>query len=361
MGLFDKKFCDVCGEKIGLLGNRKLEDGNLCKDCAAKLSPFFSGRKNSTVDEIKQQLAYREENKQKLMNFRPTRTIGERKKVYIDEAAGTFIVTSSTNWRDANPDIIALSQVTACNTDIKENRDEIYRETEDGKRESYNPPRYEYSYDFLVDILVNSPWFSEIHIELSNGNRPDSRYTELYHEYERQMYELSNALTGRGAAPQGYGQPNQGYAQPNQGYAQPNQGYAQPNQGYAQPNQGYAQPNQGYAQPNQGYAQPNQGYAQPNQSYAQPNQGYAQPNQGYAQPAAAFGAAAAANNAASAWNCPSCGAQSSGAFCQNCGTKKPMAQQTVRCDKCGWMPNPGEQIPRFCPQCGDPINANDMQ
>ena len=40
MGLFDKKYCDVCGEKIGLLGNRKLEDGNLCKNCARKLSPL---------------------------------------------------------------------------------------------------------------------------------------------------------------------------------------------------------------------------------------------------------------------------------------------------------------------------------
>lgn len=29
-GIFDKKYCDICGEKIGLLGNRKLEDGNLC-------------------------------------------------------------------------------------------------------------------------------------------------------------------------------------------------------------------------------------------------------------------------------------------------------------------------------------------
>ena len=32
MGLFDKKYCDICGEKIGLLGNRKLENGNLCKN-----------------------------------------------------------------------------------------------------------------------------------------------------------------------------------------------------------------------------------------------------------------------------------------------------------------------------------------
>ena len=32
--LFEKKECSVCGGEIGLLGNRKLEDGNLCKNCA---------------------------------------------------------------------------------------------------------------------------------------------------------------------------------------------------------------------------------------------------------------------------------------------------------------------------------------
>ena len=51
--LFEKKECSVCGGEIGLLGNRKLEDGNLCKSCAAKLSPWFSDRRQSTVEEIK--------------------------------------------------------------------------------------------------------------------------------------------------------------------------------------------------------------------------------------------------------------------------------------------------------------------
>ena len=69
MGLFDKKYCDICGEKIGLLGNRKLEDGNLCKDCAKKLSPWFSDRRRSTVADIKGQLAYREENRGKAAQF----------------------------------------------------------------------------------------------------------------------------------------------------------------------------------------------------------------------------------------------------------------------------------------------------
>ena len=42
MGLFSKKICDICGGEIGLLGNRKLADGNLCKNCAQKLSPFMT-------------------------------------------------------------------------------------------------------------------------------------------------------------------------------------------------------------------------------------------------------------------------------------------------------------------------------
>ena len=87
MGLFDKKYCDICGEKIGLLGNRKLEDGNLCKACAKNLSPWFSDRRRSTVEEIKEQLAYREENKEKVAAFHITRTLGTSTKVLLDENA----------------------------------------------------------------------------------------------------------------------------------------------------------------------------------------------------------------------------------------------------------------------------------
>ena len=73
MGLFDKKNCDICGDKIGLLGNRKLDGGNLCKNCAAKLSPWFEERRHSTVEEIKRQLDYREENKNAVRSFHTTR------------------------------------------------------------------------------------------------------------------------------------------------------------------------------------------------------------------------------------------------------------------------------------------------
>lgn len=97
MGLFDKKYCDICGEKIGLLGNRKLENGNLCKNCAKKLSPWFSDRRNSTVEEIRAQLTYREENQEKVAAFHTTRTLGTNTKVLLDEDAGKFMVTIKTD------------------------------------------------------------------------------------------------------------------------------------------------------------------------------------------------------------------------------------------------------------------------
>ena len=30
--IFEKKNCDICGNEIKFMGNRKLEDGNLCKE-----------------------------------------------------------------------------------------------------------------------------------------------------------------------------------------------------------------------------------------------------------------------------------------------------------------------------------------
>ena len=110
--LFEKKECAICGGEIGLLGNRKLEDGNCCKNCAAKLSPWFSERRQSTVEDIKAQLEYREANQEKVAAFHATRTLGESMKVILDEDAGKFIVTSARNWQSVNPDVLSFSDVT---------------------------------------------------------------------------------------------------------------------------------------------------------------------------------------------------------------------------------------------------------
>ncbi len=232
MGLFDKKYCDICGEKIGLLGNRKVEDGNVCSSCVKKLSPFFTGRKKSTVEDIKQQIAYREQNRQNLNSFNPMRSFGRKTKVYIDDSQGCFIVSRRNDFREENADIISLSQVQNARFEVEEHRSEIYRTNSEGKRVSYTPPRYEYAYEFSIEIDVNSPYFSEIKFELTD-DRPDSRNSAEYRRFEQEANELVASLTGRGfQQPMGYGAP-MGYAQ--QQYGQP-QGY--PQQQYGQP-QGY--------------------------------------------------------------------------------------------------------------------------
>ena len=131
--LFEKKVCDICGEEIGLLGNRKLEDGNCCKDCAKKLSPWFTERKHSTVAEIKQQLESREENRKAAAAFQVTRAYGRDLRVLIDEKARRFMVTRAKeqDLEEENPDVLEFSQVTACDLDIRESRSEVYQKVKD--------------------------------------------------------------------------------------------------------------------------------------------------------------------------------------------------------------------------------------
>lgn len=191
MGLFDKKYCDICGEKIGLLGNRKLEDGNLCKDCAKKLSPWFSDRRRSTVADIKGQLAYREENRGKAAQFCITRSFGEDWKVLLDEERRWFTVTRARDLADANPDILDFDAITGCRMDIDESRTELTREGSDGKEVSYVPPRYEYSYDFYLVISVRHPYFDEMRFSL-NASSVDYEPQQL-----PQRAPMSRAPAGR--------------------------------------------------------------------------------------------------------------------------------------------------------------------
>ena len=143
--------------------------GSVTAARARWLSPWFSDRRQSTVAEIQEQLAYREANQEKVAAFRTTRTLGERTKVLLDEDAGLFMVTSARNWEEANPDVLSFSDVTGCKLDIDESKTEIEYKDKDGERKSFNPRRYAYSYDFYIVINVNNPYFSEIRFQLNSS------------------------------------------------------------------------------------------------------------------------------------------------------------------------------------------------
>ena len=296
MGFFNKKICDICGGEIGLLGNKKLADGNLCKDCARKLSPWMTDRRESTVEEIRQHLMYRAQNLRAVAGVHPTAVVGGSTKVYIDEAGKRFFVTHHTNWREANPDVVAFSQVMDVKTEVTEHRTEEYHRDPQGRQVSFNPPRYRMSYEFDTTILVDSPWFNRIRFELTD-NRPERIGSDEYRYYEQQADALRAVLMDRGTP-------------------------------------------------------------QPAKPAANLADALARAINQVAGAAMGTAATAVKTAAEGRWTC-ACGTLNAGNFCTNCGAKRPERQKVFRCDKCGWTPEDPTKPPKFCPNCGDPFNAGD--
>lgn len=183
MGLFSKKNCSLCDEKIGLLGGLKLKDGDLCKECKKKLSPFFDDAKESTVEDIKNQIAAREENYKQLDNLEINKIYGEFGVILIDETNKKFVALKDTSdglfkdpkpinsiedVKDKNPDIISFDQVEDVEVKIiQTNREE--KQTINGEQVSYDPKHYTYMIGFDIIIKVNHPYIKVMRISIKNG------------------------------------------------------------------------------------------------------------------------------------------------------------------------------------------------
>ena len=193
--LFEKKDCEICGGEIGLLGNTKLADGDLCKECKEKLSPLFRVRDDTTVADIKEQLAYREENKKALDAFNPDEEFGVEDKILVDTAAKKFVFARNGNWKDPAADVIDFSQVTAVDTDEEEEM--MYFDYSDEETGETDTSEIRVVH-FHVTIHVDSPYFNEIEVCLSEGEAPtpdgDENDTAKFNEFKRQMNRIAELL-----------------------------------------------------------------------------------------------------------------------------------------------------------------------
>ena len=331
MGLFDKKNCDTCGEKIGLLGNRKLDDGNLCKNCARKLSPWFEERRHSTVEDIKRQLAYREQNKQLVQSFVVTRQFATNTyNVFIDDTKGNFTVAHNLDTTE-NPDIVPLSSIVMCKMEVQQDRrEETY--TKDGKTVSYQPPVYRYEYDYTMRIKVRTEWFDDMDFRLCNSRLDEKDRMEIM-EIEQVANQIVAALTGNpvmnsgmsgmsgmaggamgnmGAAAMGAMGAAMGAMGMNNGMPGMNNGMPGMNGGAQYGNMGMNNGMPGMNGTTQyGNMGMNNGMQNMNGNVQNGNMGMNQNMNANAQP-----------QTGGTWTCQ-CGAENTGAFCEFCGTPKP--------------------------------------
>lgn len=180
MGLFSKN-CAICGDSGGALSSKKLSDGHICGKCISKLSPWFDDFKSSSAEDIRRQLHYREENREKLSDFEVTKAWGIKKYVdamqfVYDAPKRQFVVCKgpaerTEDFADRNPDIISFDQVK----DVWLEVDEYWTEgngefetkpfnqnlTQDKYKEVY------WRYDFYLGIKTDHPYAGEIRYKMN--------------------------------------------------------------------------------------------------------------------------------------------------------------------------------------------------
>ncbi len=342
MALFEKKFCDLCGEKVNLLTRQKLSDGFLCSDCKKKLSSFSSDWDDRTIEDVKAHLAAREQNKQKFASVSATRTVGPNGEICVDDRNGKFYFAYGKDYKENNPEVFDFNQLldfwfveeyrTLTDSDNDGVADKYENNNTAGNTNNFGRPGMMNGgmmnpgmmnpgmmnpgmmggmmnggmmggmMNGMVQIPQNlQQYFRRTQSTSMNDNSPRELssielHIKVNHAYIKRdiIFDVASNCSDPSDLNRAF---NMCYeivqaltaikggntVNNNNGYQQQNNGYQQMNNGYAQQNNGYQQMNNGYAQQNNGYQQMNNGYAQQNNGYQQMNNGYAQQNNGYQQ------------------------------------------------------------------------------
>lgn len=126
------------------------------------------------MEEIRKQLELRESNRADVEDFLvqmssgAIQSFGKDDKLMIDTRGKRFLVARTGNFQEENPDVIEAKYFASCTEDISSSRTELKHENDKGEEVSYFPPRYEYSYEFYVEIqLQGHPYVDEIRFRLN--------------------------------------------------------------------------------------------------------------------------------------------------------------------------------------------------
>ena len=404
MGLFDvfkKKDCEICGKEVGLLGYKKLEDGEICKDCVKLLSPWFDDRRHSTVEQIKAQLQAREYNKLAMETWQPSIALGDYYTMYVKTKGDvpiSFVVSNSDKYRENNADILSFLWITACTPDIRESRTELKQTNSQGEKVSYDPPRYEYRYDFYIKLDIKGCDYiddmrfrinsSTVKLEtvmpkatlFSAAQSFDPMLYPEYRKYKAMLDEICEIVScGQRGVP--LGQANAKTDDSVEGLL----------------DQIRNAPTM-EAVTNASFRLTMLTKDHPDKAGIQTQIAQAMAEARNRLSAEAVGAAAAVPqphpvaSAPAAWKCDACGSENTGKFCEGCGSPKPAfaparptaagwtcfcgavntgkfcnecgtKQFSIRdivCSECSWTAEPGDEFTGYCPSCDHKFGPEDL-
>lgn len=401
MGLFDvfkKKDCEICGKEVGLLGYKKLEDGEICKDCVKLLSPWFDDRRHSTVEQIKAQLQAREYNKLAMETWQPSIALGDYYTMYVKTKGDvpiSFVVSNSDKYRENNADILSFLWITACTPDIRESREELKYTNSQGERVSCDPPRYEYRYDFYIKLdIKDCDYIDDMRFRINSSTVKletvmpkatlfsaaqsfDPMLYPEYRKYKAMLDEICEVVScGQRGVP--LGQANAKTDDSVEGLLNQIRNAstidAMTNASFRLTMLTVDHPDKAGIQ-----AQIAQAMTQAKNRLSAEAVGAAaampQPQSVAAAPAAWKCDACGSENtgkfcegcgspkpapksAASSWLCI-CGARNTGRFCNECGTKQFTVKDIV-CSECSWTAEPGDEFTGYCPSCDHKFGPEDL-
>lgn len=205
MGLFtnNKKPCPICGEGTPrLLATEIVGDVPICSDCSFKISIGTVKVKDFTLDDLKEHLAMREENANRIKNeFRPNKSyeIGWT-HLNIDEANKLFTIPLNMCGDTNNPPIFKFEELMGY--DLEEENCVIERFNRGDRAPLCTPMMYapvqqfsldpkvnqeHISRDFKLNLYLKNPYWDKV--ESSAGSATGSRNSFQW-EYSKHLGEL---------------------------------------------------------------------------------------------------------------------------------------------------------------------------
>ena len=171
--------CSVCSNKLTRFGSKVLKDGMLCRNCAKLASEWLEDTDfaEMTVEQIREHLAYRQENREKLAEFKGSKVVDGKYSLFIDDESKDFLISKRSDYVQDNADLLNINEI---------------RKVRIVERKYLNKD----GSDVCVQLLLRHPQFSSLKFQVNEFGCLN-RDSEEYQQALKQAYEYVNALKER--------------------------------------------------------------------------------------------------------------------------------------------------------------------